>query len=113
MGLAAIFVKKSKTLKMDSSRFNEEASRKLMMERRGKDYFRRTSAPYDARFPNTNNTKECWQNFTDYHRCKKQKGEDYEPCNYFLKSYHSFCPGHISEKNDDLMEKSAYPTKRF
>ena len=47
---------------------------------------------FDARFPNTNQTKNCWQNYVDYHKCIKAKGEDYEPCEYFKKVYKSMCP---------------------
>ena len=47
---------------------------------------------FDARFPNVNQTKNCWQNFVDYHKCRKAKGEDYHPCEYFKKTYKSLCP---------------------
>lgn len=50
------------------------------------------TAPFDARFPNTNQTKNCWQNYVDFHRCQKMKGEDYEPCEYFRRVYKSLCP---------------------
>ncbi len=34
----------------------------------------------DARFPNTNQTKHCWQNYVDYHKCILAKGEEFAPC---------------------------------
>src|SRR5437762_792598 len=34
----------------------------------------------DARFPNMNQTKHCWQNYVDYHKCIIAKGEDFAPC---------------------------------
>lgn len=34
----------------------------------------------DARFPNTNQTKHCWQNYVDYHKCINAKGEEFAPC---------------------------------
>ena len=34
----------------------------------------------DARFPNVNQTKHCWQNYVDYHKCILAKGEDFAPC---------------------------------
>ncbi len=34
----------------------------------------------DARFPNMNQTKHCWQNYVDYHKCINAKGEDFAPC---------------------------------
>ena len=50
------------------------------------------TAPFDARFPYTNQTKNCWQNYVDYHRCVKAKGEDYEPCMWFKKNFTILCP---------------------
>lgn len=37
--------------------------------------------------------RACWQNYVDYFRCIKKKGEDYEPCNWFKKQYQALCPG--------------------
>lgn len=34
----------------------------------------------DARYPNMNQTKHCWQNYVDYHKCINAKGEDFAPC---------------------------------
>ena len=48
--------------------------------------------PFDARFPNTNQTKNCWQNYLDFHRCEKLKGEGNAMCLYFKKTYMSLCP---------------------
>ncbi len=31
------------------------------------------TAPFDARFPNTNQTRNCWQNYIDFHRCIQVK----------------------------------------
>ncbi|KAF2762126.1 COX6B-domain-containing protein [Pseudovirgaria hyperparasitica] len=35
---------------------------------------------FDARFPNQNQTKHCWQNYVDYFKCINAKGEDFKPC---------------------------------
>lgn len=50
------------------------------------------TAPFDARFPYTNQTKNCWQNFVDFHRCSKKLGEEHESCKYFKRVYTSLCP---------------------
>lgn len=50
------------------------------------------TAKFDARFPNQNQTRNCWTNFRDYHRCTKVKGEDAESCEWFRKTYKSLCP---------------------
>lgn len=31
--------------------------------------FKFVTAGYDARFPQQNQTKHCWQNYVDYHKC--------------------------------------------
>ena len=54
--------------------------------------FKLETAKFDARFPNTNQTRNCWQNYLDFHRCVKAKGEDYDPCQYFKRAYKSLCP---------------------
>lgn len=28
---------------------------------------------FDARFPNVNQTRNCWQNYVDFHKCLKVK----------------------------------------
>merc|ERR1711879_211927 len=36
--------------------------------------FKFVTAGTDARFPNVNQTKHCWQNYVDYHKCIIAKG---------------------------------------
>ncbi|KAJ2089438.1 hypothetical protein IW138_003468 [Coemansia sp. RSA 986] len=47
---------------------------------------------FDARFPNVNQTKNCWQNYYDYSKCVAAKGEDYAPCKQFFTAYNTLCP---------------------
>jgi len=65
--------------------------------------------PFDPRFPNQNQTRNCWQNYVDFHRCQKLKGEDYEPCNFFAKNFQTVCPNAWIEKWNDQREKNAFP----
>merc|ERR1712142_138712 len=67
--------------------------------------------PFDARFPNMNQTRNCWQNYVDYFRCQKIKGEDYTPCEYFKKVYTHLCPNFWVEKWDDQRENGTFPGK--
>lgn len=69
------------------------------------------TAPFDARFPNQNQTRHCWQNYVDYHRCVKVKGEEYEPCLYFKRIYQSMCPGAWVEKWDEQRDAGSFPGK--
>jgi len=66
---------------------------------------------FDPRFPNTNQTKNCWQNFVDYHRCIKIKGEDYEPCIYFKNAYGTLCPGTWVDKWTAEVEEGTFAGK--
>merc|ERR1712211_80143 len=65
--------------------------------------------PFDPRFPNQNQTRNCWQNYVDFHRCQKLKGEDYEPCNFFAKNFQTVCPNAWIEKWNEQREKNAFP----
>eukprot|EP00731_Ephydatia_muelleri_P029407 Em0020g1051a len=69
------------------------------------------TAPFDPRFPNTNQTKNCWQNYVDFHKCQKIKGEDYEPCNYFKKTYKSLCPAAWVENWDSQLQSGNFAGK--
>jgi len=67
------------------------------------------TVPYDPRFPNTNQTKNCYQNYLDYFRCKKVKGEDYEPCYWYFFAYNQLCPNDWIEKWNEQREKGIFP----
>jgi len=69
------------------------------------------TAPFDARFPNQNQARHCWQNYIDFHRCRKVKGEDYDPCMYFHRVYKSMCPNAWVEKWDEQREEGRFPGK--
>ncbi|XP_057311659.1 cytochrome c oxidase subunit 6B1-like [Hydractinia symbiolongicarpus] len=69
------------------------------------------TAPFDARFPNMNQTKSCWQNYLDFQKCTKAKGEDYEPCQYFFRNFKSLCPVSWVEKWNDQLESGTFPAK--
>ena len=77
---------------------------------------------FGLRFPNQNQTRNCWQNYVDFHRCQKlkvcrlmkrftaswflkMKGEDYEPCNFFAKNFQTVCPNAWIEKWNEQREK--------
>ncbi|KAF8515376.1 putative COX12-cytochrome-c oxidase, subunit VIB [Hysterangium stoloniferum] len=73
------------------------------------------TAGFDARFPNQNQTKHCFQNYLDYHKCINAKGEDFAPCKQFFRAYHSLCPSDVTcvvfqiEKFDEQREAGTFP----
>mmetsp|Transcript_20823 Transcript_20823/g.35509 ORF Transcript_20823/g.35509 Transcript_20823/m.35509 type:complete len:96 (+) Transcript_20823:41-328(+) len=68
-----------------------------------------TTAPYDPRFSVTNQTKNCWTNYVDYHRCVRIKGEEDPQCLNFKKSYRALCPLPWTEKWDMQREQNIFP----
>ncbi|KAI5241403.1 hypothetical protein E4T43_05484 [Aureobasidium subglaciale] len=66
---------------------------------------------FDARFPNQNQTKHCWQNYVDYHKCILAKGEDFKPCRQFFLAYRSLCPSSWATRWDDQRENGTFPAK--
>ncbi|CAO2651179.1 Nn.00g094760.m01.CDS01 [Neocucurbitaria sp. VM-36] len=71
----------------------------------------RRSLGFDARFPNQNQTKHCWQNYVDYHKCIIAKGEDFAPCRQFMLAYKSLCPSGWTARWDDQREAGIFPVK--
>ncbi|KAI2642249.1 cytochrome c oxidase polypeptide vib-like protein [Xylaria nigripes] len=68
-------------------------------------------AGVDARFPNQNQTKHCWQNYVDYHKCINAKGEDFAPCRQFFLAYRSLCPSGWYQRWDEQREAGNFPVK--
>ncbi|KAH9413766.1 Cytochrome c oxidase subunit 6B1 [Dermatophagoides pteronyssinus] len=67
------------------------------------------TVPYDPRFPNTNQTRNCYQNYLDFFRCQKVKGEDYEPCSWYKFAYNELCPPGWTAKWDEQRENGVFP----
>lgn len=66
------------------------------------------TAAFDTRFPNQNQTRNCWQNYVDYYRCLKIKGENYSLCDYFKKTFSVMCPTEWIESWDELRENGSF-----
>jgi len=73
--------------------------------------FKFVTAGTDARFPNVNQTKHCWQNYVDYHKCIIAKGEDFAPCRQFWLAYRSLCPSGWYQRWDEQREAGQFPVK--
>lgn len=64
---------------------------------------------FDARFPNTNQTRHCFQSYIDYHKCVNAKGEDFAPCKQFFRAYKSLCPNEWTARWDEEREAGKFP----
>ncbi|KAG8433723.1 hypothetical protein GDO86_012178 [Hymenochirus boettgeri] len=72
------------------------------------------TAPFDARFPNQNQTKNCYQNYLDYHRCQKSltnKGLDPYDCEWYRRVYKCLCPISWVTKWDEQRENGTFAGK--
>lgn len=67
--------------------------------------------PYDPRFPNQNQTKNCQANYRDYYKCLKARNGDEEYCAWYKNAFTKLCPNEWIERWDELREKGAYPHK--
>ncbi|RDB30992.1 Cytochrome c oxidase subunit 6B [Hypsizygus marmoreus] len=64
---------------------------------------------FDARFPNANQTRHCFQAYQDYFKCIAAKGEDFAPCMQFKKAYNSLCPNEWIAKFDEQRQNGTFP----
>ncbi|XP_043853540.1 cytochrome c oxidase subunit 6B2 [Dromiciops gliroides] len=75
---------------------------------------RPSTPPFDPRFPNQNQTRNCYQNFLDFHRCTKnmkRRGKDASPCDYYRKVYHSLCPLSWVQRWNEQIQEGTFPGK--
>ncbi|CAL9705590.1 unnamed protein product [Knipowitschia caucasica] len=69
------------------------------------------TAPFDSRFPNTNQTRNCFQNYLDFHRCNKalsEKDQDTSPCDWYQRVYKSICPSVWVNNWDEGIEGGSF-----
>eukprot|EP00882_Tetradesmus_deserticola_P000935 GHRQ01001015.1.p1 GENE.GHRQ01001015.1~~GHRQ01001015.1.p1 ORF type:complete len:171 (+),score=51.87 GHRQ01001015.1:121-633(+) len=50
------------------------------------------TAPYDPRFPTTNQNRHCFIRYNEYYKCKFERGEDDKRCLFYQRAYNSMCP---------------------
>uniref|UniRef100_A0AAQ4Q4J4 Cytochrome c oxidase subunit 6B1 n=1 Tax=Gasterosteus aculeatus aculeatus TaxID=481459 RepID=A0AAQ4Q4J4_GASAC len=70
------------------------------------------TAPFNARFPNTNQTRNCFQNY--FHSCNKAlsaKEQHTAPCERHQRVYKSLCLMSWVQKWDDQLEARSFPQK--
>ncbi|XP_045297408.1 cytochrome c oxidase subunit 6B2 isoform X2 [Leopardus geoffroyi] len=70
--------------------------------------------PFDPRFPNQNQTRNCYQNFLDYHRCVKRmnrRGKSTQPCEYYFRVFHSLCPKSWVQRWTEQIQRGTFAGK--
>ena len=66
------------------------------------------TAPFDPRFPTTNQARHCYTRYNEFHKCAAEKGEDAEECKFFQKAYRSMCPNIWLEKWNEEREEGTF-----
>ena len=70
--------------------------------------------PFDARFPNTNQTRACWQYYVDFNKCAWAKAEEggaeNAGCKKLQRLARIMCPGSWIEKWDSALEQGINPS---
>ncbi|CAG2175381.1 unnamed protein product [Oppiella nova] len=73
-----------------------------------------TTTSYDPRFPNQNQTRNCYQNYLDYHRCLKVKDNDEDFCGWYKWAYTQLCPkAWIRRTNGTIRETEEYLPEEY
>ena len=80
-------------------------------------FYQRTSSPalidlhFTSPYHNHNylHSRNCFQNYLDFYRCTNLRGEDYEPCQYFKKSFKTICPNDWIARWDEQREEGRFP----
>uniref|UniRef100_A0A8D0B7P0 Cytochrome c oxidase subunit n=1 Tax=Salvator merianae TaxID=96440 RepID=A0A8D0B7P0_SALMN len=79
-----------------------------------KEKERRERAPFDPRFANANQTRNCYQNYVDYYRCVKimsAKGKDIKSCEWYQRVFTSICPISWINRWDEQRKEGTFPGK--
>lgn len=66
---------------------------------------------FDPRFPNQNQTYNCFVNYVDYHRCMDLFKHTPEKCTPLKEIFQSLCPHAWVEHWDEQREAGTFPRK--
>ncbi|XP_002965634.2 cytochrome c oxidase subunit 6b-1 isoform X2 [Selaginella moellendorffii] len=83
----------------------EQPKPKLTVE----DVLNTKTAPFDIRFPSTNQTKHCYTRYIEYHKCRKERGPDAPECDKYARYYRSLCPSEWIERWNEQREMGVFP----
>jgi len=57
----------------------------------------------------TNQTKHCWANYVEFHKCEILKGKDDKACRRFDQTYRSLCPEEWVEEWEQQRASLTFP----
>lgn len=89
----------------DPTNFTKEGLEDLLSYPPSTPLPRLSTAPTDSRFPNINQTRNCWQNYVDWLKCERIRGEDDEVCKRFKRIFRILCPSSWVERWEQAREE--------
>jgi cytochrome c oxidase subunit 6b len=69
------------------------------------------TAPYDPRFPSTNQARHCFVRYNEYYKCVFERGAEVERCAFYKRAYESLCPEEWVEEWEELREQGLWMGK--
>jgi cytochrome c oxidase subunit 6b len=66
------------------------------------------TAPIDARFPATNQSRHCFVKYNEAHKCFSEKGEDDDACKRLARDYRAICPMEWLEKWNEARDEGTW-----
>ena len=69
------------------------------------------TSPFDGRFPTTNQARNCFTRYNEYHKCAKEKSPEDETCVKYAKFYRSVCPTEWVERWNEAREAGSWAGK--
>eukprot|EP01024_Parvocaulis_polyphysoides_P002290 TRINITY_DN107257_c0_g1_i4.p2 TRINITY_DN107257_c0_g1~~TRINITY_DN107257_c0_g1_i4.p2 ORF type:complete len:170 (+),score=35.01 TRINITY_DN107257_c0_g1_i4:98-607(+) len=70
------------------------------------------TAPYDPRFPSTNQARHCYVRYCEWYKCLKEKGDEEDnECKFYRDCVYEICPGDWLERWEEQRENGIWPGK--
>ncbi|KAI8466850.1 MAG: cytochrome c oxidase, subunit VIb [Monoraphidium minutum] len=69
------------------------------------------TAPYDPRFPATNQARHCFVRYNEYYKCVFERGAEAQRCGFYKRAYESMCPEEWVDEWEELREKGLWMGK--
>eukprot|EP01025_Chloroclados_australasicus_P041372 TRINITY_DN437_c0_g1_i1.p2 TRINITY_DN437_c0_g1~~TRINITY_DN437_c0_g1_i1.p2 ORF type:complete len:165 (-),score=17.10 TRINITY_DN437_c0_g1_i1:177-671(-) len=70
------------------------------------------TAPYDPRFPGTNQARHCYVRYCEWYKCLKEKGDqEDEECKFYRDCTYEICPLDMLERWEEQRANGIWPGK--
>jgi len=106
----------SKVSKDDIEKVKEELVQEMLQKLEGPEgegliVQEIVTAPYDPRFPATNQARHCFIRYNEYYKCLYERGREDERCKFYSRAYQSLCPQEWVEEWEELREQGLWMGK--